>query len=95
MAPNHHGRSPRPEDTPTDRIDSAAAQAVDEAMVGPLGIINGKLDQILERLAKGDTAIALLEHRVAFLEKIVYGLCGIILVSVIGAIVALVVRGSP
>lgn len=55
--------------------------------------INAKLDQVLERLAKGDTAIALLEHRVAFLEKIVYGLCGIILVAVIGAIVALVVRG--
>lgn len=57
--------------------------------------INAKLDQVLERLAKGDTAIALLEHRVAFLEKIVYGLCGIILVAVIGAIVALVVRGHP
>lgn len=62
---------------------------------GLLGQIIVKLDEVLDRLAKGDTAIALLEHRVAFLEKIVYGLCSIILVTVIGAIVALVVRTHP
>ena len=57
--------------------------------------IDGKLDQIIERLAKGDTALALLAHRIAFVERIVYGLCSIILVAVIGAIVALVVRTHP
>ena len=59
---------------------------------GLLNQISAKLDEVLERLAKGDTAIALLEHRVAFLEKIVYGLCSIVLVTVLGAVVALVVR---
>ena len=39
--------------------------------------------------------MALLNHRVAFLEKIVYGMCGLILVAVIGAIIALVVKGHP
>lgn len=56
--------------------------------------INSKLDQVLERLAAGDTAIALLEHRLAFIEKIVYGLCGFILLAVLGGIVALVVKGG-
>jgi hypothetical protein len=57
--------------------------------------INSKLDEVLERLAKGDTAIALLEHRVCFLEKIVYGLCGTILLTVLGGILALVIRAQP
>jgi hypothetical protein len=54
-----------------------------------------KLDEILTRLGKGDTAIALLEHRLAFIERIVYGLCGFILLAVLAGIVALVVRGAP
>ena len=41
------------------------------------------------------TAIALLEHRVCFLEKIVYGLCGTILLAVLGGICALVIRAQP
>jgi hypothetical protein len=67
----------------------------DEAQPNLLEQINAKLDQVLERLAKGDTAIALLEHRVCFLEKIVYGLCGTILLSVLAGIIALVVRAQP
>jgi hypothetical protein len=54
-----------------------------------------KLDEILTRLGKGDTAIALLEHRLAFIERIVYGLCGFILIAVLAGIVALVVKGAP
>jgi hypothetical protein len=57
-----------------------------------LGEINAKLDGITERLGKGDTALALLEHRVASLEKIVYGMVGVILLAVVGALVALVVK---
>jgi hypothetical protein len=57
--------------------------------------IEGKLDEILTRLGRGDTAIALLEHRLAFIERIVYGLCGFILLAVLAGIVALVVRGAP
>ncbi len=54
--------------------------------------ISKKIDQILDRLAYGDTAIAILKLRVAFLEKIVYGLCGTILLTVLGAVVALVIK---
>lgn len=53
--------------------------------------IEGKLDAILDRLGKGDTAIALLEHRVNGLEKIVYGLSALILVAVAGAMVSVVI----
>lgn len=54
--------------------------------------IDGKLDTVIERLAKGDTAIALLDHRVNSLEKIVYGMCSLILIAVIGGVIALVVK---
>lgn len=57
--------------------------------------IDQKLDLVLDRLAAGDTAIALLEHRLAFVEKIVYGLCGFILLAVLAGVVALVVRAAP
>lgn len=67
----------------------------EEAQPSILEQINQKLDEILRRLAKGDTAIALLEHRVNFLEKIVYGLCGTILIGVLGGILALVIRAQP
>jgi len=59
-----------------------------------LQAINTKLDAIIERLGKGDTALALLEHRLAFIERIVYGLCGFILISVLTGIVALVVKSG-
>ena len=75
-----------------DKIPAQHACSQDDV----LNQINTKLDEILNRLAKGDTAIALLEHRLAFVEKIVYGLCGFILISVLGGIVAIVVRsGHP
>ena len=57
-----------------------------------LSEMNGKLDTITERLGKGDTALALLQHRVDNLEKIVHGVIGVILLAFIGAIVALVVK---
>jgi tetrahydromethanopterin S-methyltransferase subunit G len=57
-----------------------------------LAEINRKLDEITERLGKGDTALALLGHRVASLEKIVYGMVGVILFAVVGALVALVIK---
>jgi len=54
--------------------------------------IDGKLDTVIERLAKGDTAIALLDHRVNGLEKIVYGTCSLTLLAVLGGGIALVVK---
>jgi hypothetical protein len=72
---------------PTTSHDCTQADVLDR--------IDGKLDQIIERLAKGDTALALLAHRIAFVEKIVYGLCSVVLLAVLGAVVALVVKGHP
>jgi prophage DNA circulation protein len=85
----------------TDRVERIAEEAARDAVEHNSTIphwakeLIGKVDQVLDRLAKGDTAIALLEHRVAFLEKIVYGLCGFVLLAVLGGVVALVVRAHP
>lgn len=57
--------------------------------------IKNKLGEIVDRLAKGDTRLELLEHRIGFLEKIVFGCCGLILLGVLGGLVALVVRSGP
>ena len=92
--PRPHARYDQ-HDVPTDRIENAAEAAVDQAMSSVLGSINSKLDQIIDRLAKGDTAITMLNHRVAFLEKIVYGMCSVVLLGVISALVALVVKSHP
>jgi hypothetical protein len=56
--------------------------------------IKDKLGEISDRLAKGDTRLELLEHRVGFLEKIVFGCCGLILLAVLGGLVALVIRSG-
>lgn len=56
--------------------------------------ILSKLEDILTRLGKGDTRFELLEHRVAFLEKIIYGACGVVGLAVIGGLIALIMR-SP
>jgi len=79
----------------TKRIENAVHEALEnnETMPPWATRMMAKLDEVLERLADGDTAIALLEHRTSFLEKIVYGLCGTILLTVLGGIIALVVRG--
>lgn len=54
--------------------------------------IEAGVQSILTRLAKGDTALALLEHRVAFLERLVYGVIAIIGTAFVGAVVALVIK---
>ena len=59
---------------------------------GKMGSIEGKVDTVIDRLAKGDTSIALLDHRVGGLEKIVYGMCSLSLIAVIGGVIALVVK---
>lgn len=83
---------------PTEKIEKAVSHHMQKdhtcTQSDILETINGKLDQILDRLAKGDTAIALLDHRITALERIVYGLCGVILLSVVGGLVALVVRSG-
>jgi hypothetical protein len=57
-----------------------------------LASIESKLDDIQDRLHDGDTAMALLEHRVSFLEKLVYGVCGALGISLVGAVAALVIK---
>lgn len=57
--------------------------------------IKDRLSEIVARLATGDTRLQLLEHRVGFLEKIVFAACGLILVAVLGGLIALVVRSNP
>lgn len=57
-----------------------------------LNKIDEKLDTIIDRLGKGDTAIALLDHRVTGVEKIVYGMCALSLLAVAGGLIALVIK---
>lgn len=59
-----------------------------------LSEIRQDVKSILDRLAKGDTKLELFEHRIASLEKIVYGMVAVILLAVVGALVALVVKGG-
>lgn len=54
--------------------------------------IKSGIADILARLAKGDTHLALLEHRVQQLERIVFGMCSVALLAVVVGLVALVVR---
>lgn len=80
----------------TERIEAvaedAAKSALELAMPKALRAISDKLDKILERLAEGDTALALLRHRINFLEKIVYGGCTLLGTTVVIAILSLVVH---
>lgn len=80
----------------TKRIESvaedAAKSALELAMPKLLKEINEKLALILDRLAKGDTELALLRHRVDFLEKIVYGGCTLLGTTVVIALLSLVVH---
>ncbi len=57
-----------------------------------LSEINAKLDDINERLGKGDTSIELLQHRVQQLERIVFGGVTVVLLAVGGALVAMVLK---
>lgn len=93
---HYHQEAELTEKISTTRIENAAEAAAESALEAALPkalqTINEKLDVIIKRLAEGDTAIALLRHRVFFLEKIVYGGCALMGVTVFGAIIALVVH---
>jgi hypothetical protein len=56
--------------------------------------IKSGVTEILKRLADGDTKMALFEHRIAQLERIVFGMVAVILLGVLGALVALVVKSG-
>ena len=57
--------------------------------------IKERLSEIVDQLAKENTRTSLLEHRIGFLEKIVFTACGLILVAVLVGLIALVVRSGP
>ncbi len=64
-----------------------------------LGNIDRKLDEVLKRIAAGDTTfavlqlkVALLETSCAFLYKIVFGLAATVVLAVIGAVLKLVIQ---
>jgi hypothetical protein len=52
--------------------------------------MNKKLDTIIESMGTGSIAIAELKLRVLLLERIVFGAVGIVLLSVIGAALAVI-----
>ncbi len=54
--------------------------------------IDERMGVLIERSTKWDTTIALLEHRVAFLERLVYGVVGILGTSFVVGIAALVIK---
>ncbi len=54
--------------------------------------IEEKQDQILEKLGEGNTRFATNDLRISSLEKIVYGICAVIGVAVVGAGLALIIR---
>lgn len=57
-----------------------------------LSAIETKVDKVLMRLGEGDVRLATFMDRVRRLELLVYGAVGFVLLSVLGAIVAIVIR---
>lgn len=67
-------------------------RAVTKTTVELLTHLDEKIDEVLKRLAEGDTKMALTDHRMASIERIVYGGCALVLIAVAGGIIALVVK---
>jgi hypothetical protein len=89
--------TPRPDRQPMshrhdDDTPSEAADLVGQPDSAVLHQVAKDVRSILERLARGDTALALLEHRVKQLETIVFGLVSTILLAFIGGVVLLVMK---
>jgi hypothetical protein len=75
------------DDTPSDAAD-LVGQPDSDVLRG----VARDVRSILERLAKGDTALALLEHRVKQLETIVFGLVSTILLAFVTGLIVLVMK---
>ena len=54
--------------------------------------LDSKFERVLERLAEGQTHFATQELRLRQLERVVYAVCSVAGVAVVGAIISLVVR---
>ena len=79
----------------TDRLTPAPQRMRrrgDLTLEDRLDDIERKQDQILQKLGDGQTLFATNDLRISSLEKIVYGICAIIGVAIVGAVLALVVR---
>lgn len=57
--------------------------------------VHAAIDAIRELLGKGNTRFAMLEHRVQFLERIVFSACALVGIAVISGVLALIIRSSP
>lgn len=55
--------------------------------------LDAKLDEVLRRLGRGDVSLANLEVRLKLLERIVYPIVGIIVLTVIGCLLSTVLPG--
>lgn len=57
--------------------------------------VHAAIAEIRDLLGKGNTRFAMLEHRVQFLERIIFSACALVGVAVIGGLLALVIRSAP
>lgn len=74
-------------DTDTSRAIKGSVTLEDR-----LDTIEALLRTLTDRIAEGNTQFATLNLRVRALEVIVYGACGLALLGIAGAIIALVVK---
>ena len=54
--------------------------------------LDSKVDEIIVRLEKGSGEFKLQEHRISFVERILYGVIGAILLAIVAGIMALVIK---
>lgn len=59
---------------------------------GKLSDLDGKMDKVIVQLETGSGNFNLLDHRVALLERICFGLVALICTAVGGAVVAMVLK---
>lgn len=97
-----------PTEPTTDRIERIARDTLAEHATPRSGIpahfandcnrenifikIDLTLQKILDRLAKGDTEMALQGQRLGGLEKVVYSILGAAILALVGAVIATVIR---
>lgn len=86
---------PTPADDDTREIVRNALEQRGQAPTrGDYREVLEKLAEILQRLGKGDIRFELIDHRVRFLERIVFGIGAVVGVTLVGSILALVMRVS-
>ncbi len=90
-------QQPEPEHEPHDklsttRIENAAQEALEKAMPAVWSKMDTKLDIIINRQAEQNTGLQLFGQRMNLIERIVFGGCTLIGVTVFGSLLALVIK---